>query len=182
MAKNVEEVINEASKEVIFDFKKVGEKPEEFSEWLECGEKGVPFEFFDQEVIMLPKFEDIKIWGRREKIGKKTYPILYTAIDSDRQGAVEMPLSILRRIPALKDEQSKLMENNLWGAPLLTKMSDIKRLAKLSQLAGTSPIRVTDAPFHTNDFDTNGKVIRDSADKKESERRPLMCHRFNPAQ
>lgn len=181
MAKNIEEVISEASKEVMFDFKQVGEKPEEFSEWLECGEKGIPFEFFDGEIVMLPPFEKIRMWGRREKIGKKTFPILYTAVDSDRQGAVEMPLSILRRMPALKDEIAKLMEGNAFGAPLLSKMSDIKRLAKLSQLAGTNPIRVTDAPFHTNDFDANGKVIRDSADKKESERRPLMCHRFNPA-
>lgn len=181
MAKNVEEVINEASKEVIFDFKQVGETPDQFTEWLECGEKGVPFEFFDGEIIMLPPFEKIRIWGRHEKIGKKTFPILYTAIESDRQGAVEMPLSILRRIPALKDEIAKLMNGNAFGAPLLSKMSDIKRLAKLSQLAGTNPIVVTDAPFHTNDFDDKGKVIRDSAEKPETERRPLMCHRFNPA-
>lgn len=181
MAKNMEEVIKEASKDIEFNFQNVQDKPEAFAEWLECGEKGVPFEFFNEEIIMLPKFEDIKIWGRREKIGKKTYPILYTAIESARQGWVEMPLSILRRIPALKEEQDKLMKGNEWGAPLLTKMSDIKRLAKLSQLAGNNPIVVTDAPFHTNDFDTNGKVIRDSAEKPESERRPLMCHRFNPA-
>ena len=181
MAKNIEEVISEASKEVLFDFKTVGENPDKFSEWLECGEKGIPFDFFDGEIIALPPFEQIKMWGRKEKIGKKVYPILYTAIESDRQGATEMPLSILRRMPALKDEVAKLMENNAWGAPLLTKMSDIKRLSKLSQLAGTNYIVVTDAPFHTNDFDSNGKVIRDSADKKESERRPLMCHRFNPA-
>jgi|GEM_PF-4835900 hypothetical protein len=181
MAKNIEEVVKEASKDVIFDFKQVGEKPEEFSEWLECGEKGIPFEFFDGEIITLPPFDKIRIWGRREKIGKKTFPILYTAIESDRQGAIEMPLSILRRMPALKDEISKLMEGNVLGAPLLSKMSDIKRLAKLSQLAGEGMIRVTDAPFHTNDFDQNGKVIRDSAEKPESERRPLMCHRFNLA-
>ena len=72
MAKNIEEVVKEASKDVIFDFKQVGEKPEEFSEWLECGEKGIPFEFFDGEIITLPPFSVISTpcqyhWGNEIK-------------------------------------------------------------------------------------------------------------------
>lgn len=180
MAKNIAEVVKEASKEVEFDFKKVGENPAEYTEWLEAGEKGIPFEFFDGEIIMLPPFDEIHIWGRHEKIGNKTYPILYTAIESDKQGAIEMPLSILRRMPALKEEVAILMEKNVLGAPLLTKMSDIKRLAKLSQMAGTNPIVVTDCLLHRNGFD-NGKVIKDSASKPEAERTTVLCHKFNPA-
>lgn len=181
MAKNINEVVKESSKEVIFDFSQVESQPEAFTEWLDCGDKGVPFEFFDGEIITLPKFEQIKIWGRREKIGKKTYPVLYTAIMSNRQGATEMPLSILRRLPALREELQQLMENNAFGAPLLSKMSDIKRLAKLSKLAGTNPILVTEVVLHRNGFDDNGKVVKDDPSKPESERTLVVCHRFNPA-
>lgn len=181
MAKNYLEVEKEAGKEVSFTFADLEKTPDDFIEWLECGDKGVPFEFFDEETFTLPAFEKIKIWGRREKIGKKYYPVLYTAVNCSRQGYMEMPLSILRRLPALKEEIELLKKDNKLGVSLIGKQSDIKRLTKLAKAAGTNPIRVTAIVLHKNDF-IDGKVIKDDPSKEEKDRVQITCYKYNPVQ
>lgn len=181
MAKSRKEVVDTASKEVIFDFSQVESNPDDFTEWLNAGDKGVPFEFFDDEVIELPPFKEIKIWGRHETVGKKQYALLYTAIKCSRQGWQEVPVSIFRRMPSLSEEIASLKEKNQFGAPLIVKMSDVKRLALLSKMAGTEKILVTSIDLHRNDFDSQtGKVIKDDASKDEKDRRSIHCYKFNP--
>ena len=181
MAKTRKEVVESASKEVMFDFATVEASPNDFAEWLAVGDKGIPFEFFDDEVIELPPFKDIKIWGRHKPIGKKKYAFLYTAVKCSRQGWQEVPISVFRRMPSLPEEIASLKENNQYGAPLLNEMNDIKRLTMLSKLAGTDKILVTGVDLHRNDFDPNtNKPIKDDPSKEEKDRKPLHCYKFNP--
>lgn len=176
------DVISNIRKEVEFSFKDLAENAQQFSDWSDTGDRGIPFEFFDNEIICLPKHDDIRVWGRTEIISKKPYKMLYTSIESDRQGFVEVPLSIFRRIPALKEEIELLKQDNVLGAPLLSKMPDIKRLELLSQLAGENPIVVREVLLHRNGWDSdNNKPIRDDASKPENERWHIVCHRFNLA-
>lgn len=181
MAKTRKEVIESASKEVMFDFETIEANPNDFTEWLSVGDKGAPFEFLEDEVIELPPFKDIKLWGRHKSIGKKKYAFLYTAIKCSRQGWQEVPISIFRRMPSLQQEVALLKENNQYGAPLINEMNDVKRLAMLSKLAKTDKILVTGIDLHRNDFDPNtGKVIKDDPAKEEKDRKPLHCYKFNP--
>ena len=159
-------------------FKDLSEKSDQFADWANCGDKGLPFEFYDGEHFTLPKKDKIKIWGREEEINKKKYKRLYTAIKSDRQGFIEVPISIFRRMPALKEEQDNLKEGNKIGAPLLNCMSDVKRLELLVSLVGDGTVEVREVILHQNDF-VDGKLVRDSTDKEEKDRRKIVCHRFN---
>ena len=176
--KSFEELYKSVNSEVTMTFKDLSEKADQFTDWANCGDKGIPFEFFDMERFMLPKKDKIKIWGREEEINKKKYKMLYTGIKSDRQGFIEVPISIFRRIPALKDEQELLKTDNEVGAPLLNKMPDIKRIELLVSLVGESEVEVREIILHQNDF-VDGKVVRDSADKDEKDRRKIVCHKFN---
>lgn len=178
--KSHKDVLKSVRKEVEFSFNDIAENPQQFSDWSDTGDRGIPFEFFDNEIIQLPKRENIRVWGRTEIISKKPYKMLYTSIKSDRQGYIEVPLSIFRRIPALKEEIELLKQDNVLGAPLLSKMPDIKRLETLSQLADDKPIRIREVVLHRNGWDSeNNKPIRDDASKPENERWHIVCHRFN---
>lgn len=175
-----EDLYKNVESSVIMTFKDLSEKADQFADWSNCGDKGLPFEFFDGEHFTLPKKDKIKIWGREEEINKKKYKMLYTAIKSDRQGFIEVPISIFRRMPALKEEQDLLKTGNDIGAPLLNRMSDIKRLELLVSLVGDGTVEVREVILHQNDF-VDGKLVRDSADKDEKDRRKIVCHRFNLA-
>lgn len=165
---------------VIFTLDDVKQNPEQYADWLETGDKGAPFSFYHDEVFSLPSLKDLKIWGREEKIGKKRYPMLYTAICSDKQGFCEVPISVFRRLPWLASEIEVLKKGNAIGAPLLSRMPDLKRIELLIQLAGNNKIRVSEVKLHKAGWDdANNKPIPDSEDMDEKDRLPIYCYRFN---
>ena len=167
---------------VIFTLDDVKQNPEQYADWLETGDKGAPFAFYQDETFCLPPIKEMKIWGREEKIGKKRYPMLFTAIRSDRQGFCEVPISIFRRVPYLASEVEVLKKGNAIGAPLIPRMPDLKRIELLVQLVGTKKIRVSEVKLHKAGWDEKAnKPIPDSEDKDEKDRFPLMCYRFNLA-
>lgn len=153
-----------------------------FSEWLNVGDKGIPFAFFNEEKLWFPAKKKVSIFGRMEEIQKKTYPILYITAFSDRRGSglVDIPLHVFRTSPYLPEEIEILSENNL-AAPLIQKMPDLKRALMLIDIVGTTPFyAVRFNGLHRNGWDsTNNKIIYDRADMEESKRIPLgNCYKF----
>lgn len=180
MAKNVQEVIDNARAEVVFTLQELKDNPELAAEWADTGDKGIPFSWYTNEKFSLPNPEDLKIWGRTQKINKKSYKMLYTALVSDKQGIVEVPISIFRRIPALPEEIEILKTDNEVGAPLLVQMPDLKRFEMLVAIVGASNVQVTPVRLHKNGWDsTNNKPILDDPEKEEKDRYTLVCYRYN---
>jgi hypothetical protein len=180
MAKSINEVINNVRHDVIFTLNELKENPELAAEWSEVGDKGIPFAWYNNELFELPKPEEIRVWGREVKINKKSYKMLFTCLISDHQGAVEVPISIFRRIPALPEEIAVLKEGNEIGMPLLNQMPDLKRFELLVSLVGNQTVQVTSVTLHRNGWDAdNNKPILDSADKEEKDRHQLVCYRYN---
>lgn len=167
---------------VIFTLDDVKQNPEQYADWLETGDKGAPFAFSNNDTFTLPPIQEMKIWGREEKIGKKRYPMLFTVIHSDKDGFCEVPISIFRRIPYLPSEIEVLKKGNAIGAPLIPRMPDLKRIELLATLVGTKKVRVTEVKLHRAGWDeAANKPIPDSEDKDEKDRLPLVCYRFNLA-
>lgn len=180
MAKNVESVVENSRHEVIFTLEELKNNPELMEEWSDVGDKGIPFAWYNNEIFELPKPEEIRVWGRTVKINKKSYKMLFTVVISDHQGAVEVPISIFRRIPALPEEIEILKTENSIGAPLLNQMPDLKRFETLVSLVGNQMVQVTSVTLHRNGWDSdNNKPILDSADKEEKDRHQLVCYRYN---
>lgn len=180
MARNASELTNNVRHEVMFTLNELMSNPELAAEWAEVGDKGAPFAWFEGEQFTLPAEEDIRIWGRTQKINKKPYKILYTCLLSDRQGAVEVPISIFRRIPALPQEIEILKKDNAIGAPLLSQMPDLKRFETLVLLAIGKTVIVNSVKLHKNGWDVdNNKPILDSEELEEKDRHPLVCYRYN---
>jgi hypothetical protein len=181
MAKNAfQEFIDNIRFEVSFNFAELLANPEAYSDWSEVGDKGVPFSFFNGEIINLPKKNDVRIWGRTTRIGKKHFPMLYTAVHSNRRGWIEVPISIFRRVPSLKEEIEVLSQDNEIGISLIPQMPDIKRIEILSNIVGERKFTVTEVPLHKNGFDPDkNKPILDDPKAEEKDRVSLICYRFN---
>lgn len=180
MAKNVQDVLENVRTEVIFSLNDLKENPEAAAEWSDVGDKGVPFAWFDGEKFSLPPVEEIKVWGRTQKINKKPYKMLFTVVISDHQGAVEVPVAIFRRMPSLPEEIAVLKQQNTIGAPLLNQMPDLKRFEVLVNLVGTQAILVTSVALHKAGWDAeHNKPIPDNSALEEKDRHPLTCYRYN---
>lgn len=181
MAKNAfQEFIDNTRFEISFNFADLLANPEAYSDWSEIGDKGVPFSFFNGEIINLPKRENVRIWGRTTKIGKKRFPMLYTAVNSNRRGWIEVPISIFRRVPSLKEEIEILSQDNEIGVSLIPQMPDVKRIDILSNIVDERKFTVTEIPLHKNGFDPDkNKPILDDPKAKEEDRVSLVCYRFN---
>ena len=181
MAKNAfDKFLEEVRSSVMFTIADYQAHPENYSDWSEAGDKGIAFSFYNGETFTLPEASKIRIWGREEKIGKKKYPILYTALKCSIQGWMEVPISIFRRIPSLKEELALLKVDNGIGVQLIPRMPDIKRMEKLISIVGDKSVVVNECLLHKDDFDQDkNKPIKDDASLEEKDRVPLMCYKFN---